>query len=255
MSAPTKFMVLGILAHRCVLWPFAQPRDRKDRVLTDRSALITAISTTTRTLMRAAVAAEHGSETTDALLVLSGLVEPRGPSAHSEFTAVWPRLPLADRNWIVDHLEEYTHSAATALANGAIPADAVKVWSEVPFLVIDGLFGVDNGTVKNDLRADLICYRPDGDIDVIDLKFGTTTPADWALERDTESIKRYTEALRARLDSSARVVQSTLLYVGTKSASRKAIEFDRRNSAIFNRPDRDFHLPIESPAGVQLLVT
>jgi hypothetical protein len=215
MAVPASWaMCLGTLAHRAVLWPFMVPvgGERIQQEYGSRSRFTAVVATNVEVLNaqmeRAGVAGLKKFEVN----LLAGLVNPRGPSSAS-IAQDWRALGDSGREWVRHGLSIRAQGAAIALAKMFQDPDYVRLWSEVPMFALDGYFGQGNDGPTRQV-ADLLCFRRDGDVDIVDLKFGSGLPLDEAAQLHAAQLTDYARAVIRRLDAPERKVSARLLYVG-----------------------------------------
>jgi len=216
----TAFTMKGILAHRAVLWPFVRPLyGKRFEFFHDGEHFVGETDVAVDVLEAAlrAVTAEPSSE--PRRHVAQGLLNVDGPNDGADsFVAEWRKLSASQRDAVLDGLRPMVANAAQALAvrfgtRSVAGKPFTHAWSEVPLFAIAGTHGMLSPDAEH-LRADLLIYRSDGDVEVVDLKFGNAKPPEWVIQRDTEQLHRYLEAVRVGMEGTGRRVRGRLLFVG-----------------------------------------
>lgn len=219
-------MLRGVIAHRAVLWPFTRPctgnwleHYRHHRAL---QAEVDITMDILESAIRNAWSTGHTAQyrTVEALLNLNGPSDEKAAFEH-----ISRALTPDQRDVVLAGLRYHVRNAANALeawirTRGMRGDDFVCVWSETPIVAIDGYF--DTGHHEGgDVQADLLGFRAGGDVEVIDLKFGTMKPVDWVVEQDRIQINRYLETARAHISDPSRHVIGRLLYVGRGASTTR----------------------------------
>jgi hypothetical protein len=220
MGVPASWaMCLGTLAHRATLWPFMVPveRARIQQVFVNRSRFKELVATNVEVLNAQMDRTIASRMKKFELELLAGLVSPRGPSDAS-FAQDWRALGDDGRNWVRKALPARADGAAGALANIFLESDYARVWSEVPMFAMDGYFGQSNDGPERQV-ADLLCFKTDGDVDIIDLKFSSGNPADEVTHLHAAQLTNYARAVVGRLDAPEGKVSARLLYIGQDGGS------------------------------------
>lgn len=216
----TEFTMKGILAHRAVLWPFVRPVYGRRFTFFHHAEHYVGETDVAVDVLEAAlrgVTVEPASEPRRHMA--QGLLNLDGPNDGADtFVAEWRKLTARDQDAVLDGLRPMAANAAQALTVrfGTLSITGepfTHAWSEVPLFAVAGTHGVLAPDAEH-LRADLLIYRADGDIEVVDLKFGNANPPEWVVQRDSEQLRRYLEAVRGGMEGTGRHVRGRLLFVG-----------------------------------------
>lgn len=213
------YMLRGVIAHRAVLWPFTRPCTgawldtyRHQRSLQGETDITMDVL---ETAIRSAWATGHTAQyrTAEALLNLNGPSDEK-----AAFERISRTLSSPARDEVLAGLRSTVRNAAEGLehwirSRSVRGEDFTCVWAEVPLFTVDGYF-VRSDAVDKNAQVDLIGFRVGGDIEVIDLKFGSHAPPGWVIERDREQIRRYLNSARGHLTDTTRQVSGRLPYVG-----------------------------------------
>lgn len=220
------YTLRGSIAHRAVLWPFTRPcvgswldHYRHPRALqaeaeSNLDVLQTAISAAWRTgLIRDYRAAE-------AMLNLNG---PADDKANLERTS--RSFTSAEQKEALSGLPMLVRNGANAVeawvkTRGLHGDDFVSVWSEAPLRSIRGFHAEDEGSIG--WQADLVGVRQSGDLEVIDLKFGTMKPQEWVVERAETQLSGYVDAAKRYLAAEGSRVSGKIVFIGRSPSSRVA---------------------------------
>ncbi|MGN8049946.1 PD-(D/E)XK nuclease family protein [Curtobacterium sp. 22159] len=210
----------GVLAHRAVLWPFVRPLYGKrfeyfhdpERFVGETDIAVDVLEAALRGTQAEPASAPHRH-------TAQGLLNVDGPNDGADtFVSEWRQLTTREQDAVLDGLRPMVANASRALATrfgsrSITGKPFTHAWSEVPLFAVAGTHGVLTPDAEH-LRADLLVYRADGDIEVIDLKFGNATPPDWVVRQDTEQLRRYLDAVRAGTEGTGRHIRGRLLFIG-----------------------------------------
>lgn len=218
----------GVLAHRAVLWPFTRPsmgawleRFKEHNVLVGEvDVAMDLLERSVRSSWETGKMIDYRA--TEALLNFSG---PSDDTA--SFWDTSQQLNDDDRERVFDRLRLMTKSAAEEVENWlrsrSTRGRAITcAWSEVPVFASDGLIGPPN-VLHRHLRADLVGFRSDGEIEVIDLKFGNSRPLEGIAQAHRAQLQKYIDAIADHPSPRGKTVTGRILYIdgsGGRSSTR-----------------------------------
>lgn len=223
---PSGYVLAGLLVHRVVLWPFVRPQTGEQLVRFKDHMYVTENATSASFILQLKLRrlmAEDSRQNMDALLAVT---EIDGPWGDRSIEQLWTDLSSEHRAAIVRILDSAVKGAARGVSDfirsvGSRGGRVICAWAEVPLFAIDGFFGSPtDGPTR--YRADLVAWRQNGDIDVLDLKIGSTTPPEWVLKADRDQVSQYVGEVERRV-SSTRRVRGSLLYVARSKGDTRLV--------------------------------
>ncbi len=212
-------MLRGTIAHRAVLWPFTRPvvGTALEGYWNERSQLQIEANTAAE-ILEGTIRAAWQAGTAGAYRTAEALLNVNGPADWTAgLRSTTESMSDSDREIVFRSIRSLVGNGARVISDwlkrrGVRGEDITCAWSEVPLMSVTGYFERPNVLLER-LRADLVGFRSNGDIDVVDLKFGAKNPQAWRADKDAAQIRAYLDAVQARVVDDGRRITGRIFYV------------------------------------------
>lgn len=220
------FTLRGSIAHRAVLWPFSQPCTGSWLENFKKPKEITAEVDLALDVLMPAVNRAWDTEDVGDYRTAEALLNMCGPSDYkATFAAISSHLGDEDRDKVLGALRRTALFGAEAVehwlrSRSLTGAQWSCVWSEVPLRFL-GLYSSDQSAGTPDCRADLVGFRPNGDIEIVDLKFGNAQPQPWVLNESVKQVEKYIQLAKTQAPVAERRVTGQVLFIDSSPDRKK----------------------------------